>query len=102
ERDVMRLKFAKGAFQFLKPVEGRVTGAVFVGEGSWELRPVNESERRVLALRTMDRGLEVLGDRFDAVALVFTDATEAEIRKAGTEGGTAPARRGGGVRVFRA
>lgn len=90
----MRLKFVKGAFQFLKPVEGRVTGAVFVGEGSWELRPVNESERRVLALRTMERGLEVLGDRFDAVALVFTDATETEIRKAGAGGGTAPARAG--------
>ena len=32
ERDAFRFRFEKGTFQFLAPVDGRVTGAVFVGE----------------------------------------------------------------------
>ena len=97
----MRFKFERGAFQFVQPVEGRITGAVFVGSGSWELHPANEAERRALGVRTGQRGFEVLTDRFDEVVLLFTDATEAEIRKAGSEGGAAPARAGGAWDDFR-
>ncbi|MGH9317909.1 MAG: hypothetical protein ACRD1P_12485, partial [Thermoanaerobaculia bacterium] len=32
-RDVFVFRFASGTFQFLSPVEGRASGAVFVGEG---------------------------------------------------------------------
>ena len=84
ERDVFRFRFEKGAFQFLAAVDGRITGAVFSGEGSWELHPAQEIERKHLALRTGESGLEVLSDRFDTVVLLFTDDTEAEIRRAGT------------------
>ncbi len=90
ERDVYRFTFVRGAFQFLPGVEGRITGAAFVGEGSWQLTPADEGERRHLALLTGQRGLEVLEDRFEALVLLFTDATEGEIRAAGREG-TAPA-----------
>jgi hypothetical protein len=94
ERDVFRFRFERGAFQFLAPVEGRVTGAVFVGEGSWELRPALEVERRHLALLTGQPNLEVLSDRFDSLVLFFTDDTEAEIRGGGTETDIAPGRAG--------
>lgn len=90
ERDVFRIRFGKGVFQFLAPVEGRVTGAVFVGDGSWELRPALEIERRHLALRTGDPGLEILSDRFASLVLLFTDDTEAEIRGAAVQTGAAP------------
>lgn len=94
ERDVFRFRFDKGAFQFLAPVEGRVTGAVFAGEGSWELRPALEVERRHLALLTSQPNLEVLSDRFDSLVLFFTDNTEEEIRGGGIETAVAPARAG--------
>jgi hypothetical protein len=67
-------------------VEGRITGAVFVGTGSWELRPASEVERRHLALLAGDPRLEVLSDAFESLVLIFTDATEADIRKSGTDG----------------
>ena len=44
ERDVFRFRFDKGIFQLLAPVEGRISGAVFVGQGSWELRPAAEAD----------------------------------------------------------
>lgn len=90
ERDAFRFRFQKGAFQFVEPVEGRITGAVFVGEGSWQLSPASEGERRHLALRTGQKGLEILADRFDSAVLLFTDATEAQIRAGGQDGGAAP------------
>jgi hypothetical protein len=86
ERDAFRFRFEKGSFQFLPPVEGRITGAVFAGAGSWELHPATENERRHLALLTGNRGLEVLTDRFDSLVLLFTDGTEAEIRRGAAEG----------------
>jgi len=83
ERDAFRFKFEKGEFQFLAPVEGRITGAVFVGEGAWELHPASEAERRQLALVTAEKGLEVLQDRFTQLVLLFTDGTAGEIEKKG-------------------
>jgi hypothetical protein len=100
-RDVMRFRFEKGVFQFAQPVEGRVTGAVFVGEGSWELNPANDGERRALAVHTGEKGFEILTDRFDEVVLLFTDGTEAEIRGAGTEGAASPSRAAGAWDGFR-
>ena len=85
ERDVFRFEFVKGSFQFLEPVAGRVTGAVFTGEGTWQLTPAGEGARRHLALRKDDPKLEVLTDRFESLVLLFTDETEAEIRKAGAD-----------------
>ena len=95
ERDVFRFRFEKGVFQFLAPVEGRVTGAVFVGEGSWELRPALEVERRHLEMLTGEKDLEVLSDRFEALALMFTDDTETEIRHGGKDVAATPADAGG-------
>jgi hypothetical protein len=85
ERDVFRFRFEKGFFQFLAPVEGRITGAVFVGEGSWQLDPATEDERRHLALLAGEKTLEVLTDRYQEMVLLFTDGTEAEIRSRGAE-----------------
>ena len=84
ERDVFRFRFGRGTFQFLEPVAGHVTGAVFSGEGTWQLTPADDGARRHLALLQNDPKLEVLTDRFESLVLLFTDRTEAEIRKAGS------------------
>ncbi|HTO87855.1 MAG TPA: M1 family aminopeptidase [Thermoanaerobaculia bacterium] len=86
ERDVFRFRFTAGTFELLPPIDGRTVGAVFVGEGSMELAPASESERRHLAFLTGDRRLEILTDRFESLVLLFTDATAADIEAHGSPG----------------
>ena len=102
DRDVFRFQFTQGSFQFLEPVAGRVTGAVFTGEGTWQLTPANAGERAHLALLRGDKAFEVLTDRFDTLVLLFTDGTEAEIRGAGTEGAASAPRAAAAWDTFRA
>ena len=85
QRDVLRFHFQSGSFQFLVPVEKRVVGAVFVGDGSWELKPATEAERRHLELVSGEKGLQVLSDRFDTLVLLFTDDTASEIEHQGAK-----------------
>jgi len=47
-RDIATLTFKKGTFHFLAPVEGKVVGAVFTGEGEFRIAPVLEVEQRHL------------------------------------------------------
>lgn len=80
ERDVFRFQFASGTFQFLTPVEGRSMGAVFVGEGTFELKPASDVERRHLAFVTGEKTLTALSEPFQKLVLLFSDATAAEIQ----------------------
>src|SRR5580765_3846456 len=73
--------FKSGAFQFVEPVNGKITGAVFVGDGSFTLTPPIELERRNLAILTKGQPFE---EQFSGAVLRFTDGSEEEIRKAGT------------------
>lgn len=78
-RDAYALHFKSGAFHLLAPVGGRTFGAVFLGDGSWELRPATEGERRHLNLVTGDKDLEVMTDSFTSMVLLFSDATAGEL-----------------------
>jgi hypothetical protein len=88
EGGVFHLK--SGSVCFLAPVEGRVTGAVFVGEGTFFLRPQEAHERRSLAQlsRSSDGSLE---EDYRELVLRFSDQTYEEIKgMAGvSEGGSA-------------
>jgi hypothetical protein len=84
ERDAFRFKFASGTAQFLGPVEGQTVGAVFVGEGTFELHPASELERRHLAFVNGEKTLEVLSEPFQSLVMLFTDGTAAEIEARGT------------------
>ncbi len=91
DRDAFHLRFQSGVFQFLPEVEGRRFGAVFVGEGEWQLTPASDSEKRQLALETGDASLQVLSDRFETMVLLFSDETAAQVDRQGTAA-AAPAR----------
>lgn len=82
-RDAYTFRFT-GTFHFLAPFEGRTFGAVFIGSGTYELRPVSDTERRHLALITNDQSLEIFGDSFERMVLLFADKTAGEIEKGGT------------------
>lgn len=77
-----------GVVCFVPPVKGQVTGAVFVGNGTMSLDPPIPSERASLKLLTKE---DEFAEHFDHVVFRFTDATYAELKKAGTPGGTCDA-----------
>jgi hypothetical protein len=81
--------FDQGSFYFYAPVEGRTTGAVFVGKGRFELTVTDVGEQRSLALLTKSTGMS---QDFTTLVLRFTDGTAEEIRKA--SGGPAGAPEG--------
>jgi Peptidase family M1 domain len=87
EREGGTFHFEQGEFYFYALVEGRVTGAVFVGKGRFDLAVKDVSEQRSLALLT--KSASMVQD-FTTLVLRFTDGTAEEIRKASTGAAGAP------------
>jgi Peptidase family M1 domain len=82
-RDAGIFKFKQGTFVFASPVNGKVTGAVFSGDGEFIMTPPIASEARMISFLTKQNGNEVV-ETFKNVVLRFTDGTYDEIKKGGT------------------
>src|SRR5271170_4871455 len=54
KRDAGTFHLHSGTVCFVAPVQGKVTGAVFIGEGNFVLDPPLESERKSLKLLTKE------------------------------------------------
>jgi hypothetical protein len=78
KRDVAVFRLNSGKLCFLEPVEGRITGAVFVGDGVFEFSPPTEIERHQLK---KFRGQEQLVEEFEELYLAFSDTTAAELKR---------------------
>jgi hypothetical protein len=78
-RDAAIFTFRRGDFAFFGEVNGKVTGAVFKGDGHLHLEPPTAEERHNLAILNHS---EVFDEDFDQVVLRFTDGTAAELHKA--------------------
>jgi hypothetical protein len=90
ERDAHRFTFRKGTLFFLPPVDGRILGAVFLGQGEYELTPATEIERRHLGLVLGEKAaLPSVVDTFDTAVLLFTDGTGEELKSHASGRGTA-------------
>jgi hypothetical protein len=76
-RDAAVFTLHSGEVYFLPPVEGRVTGAVFIGDGELALTPPVEYEKHSLALFT---GRPSITEQFTKLTLRFTDKTYEEIK----------------------
>lgn len=83
KRDAAHLQLNSGTVCFLTPVEGKVTGAIFVGQGRLLLTPPISSEQRSLKLLTRE---DEFVETYDRMVLRFTDDTYDEIKKAGKPG----------------
>lgn len=83
KRDAGTFTFRSGSFYFLAPVNGKVTGAVFLGEGSFNLTPPLDVEKKSLSLLTKEPGIT---EEFNELVLLFTDGTYEEIKKAAGAG----------------
>ncbi|HET9409745.1 MAG TPA: M1 family aminopeptidase [Candidatus Sulfotelmatobacter sp.] len=82
-RDAGTFHLRSGTVCFVSPVEGKVTGAVFTGNGNFVLDPASESERKSLKLLTKENEFS---ENFEHLVLRFTDSTYDEIKKAGSAG----------------
>jgi hypothetical protein len=80
KRDAATFHLKSGNICFAAPVQGKVTGAVFVGEGSMTLDPPTTDERRSLKLLTKS---DEFSENFSDLVLRFTDSTYDELKKVG-------------------
>ena len=83
KRDAGTFHLHSGTVCFVAPVNGKVTGAVFAGDGNFVLDPPTANERNSLKLLTKE---DEFSEKFEHLVLRFTDFTYDEIKKAGTAG----------------
>lgn len=79
-----------GTVSFVAPVEGKVTGAVFTGSGTFTIHPPTAVERRSVAIYLGPN----FSEHFKEAVFRFTDDTYADLKKAGSAGAAAA---GGGA-----
>ena len=88
KRDAATFTFRSGNFAFYGQVNGKVTGAVFKGDGHFHITPPTAEERHNLSIVNHS---EEFDEDFDEVVLRFTDGTDSELRKASAGPGQADA-----------
>jgi hypothetical protein len=81
KRDAGTFRLNSGTVCFVPPVDGKVTGAVFVGDGIFLLEPPSEIERKSVKYLTKE---DEFNEKFEKLVLRFTDSTYDDIKKAGT------------------
>ena len=80
KRDAATFQLNSGTLCFVAPVNNKVTGAVFTGDGKLLLDPPIPSERASLAVFTKEKEYS---ESFDTLVLRFTDGTYDELKAAG-------------------
>jgi len=77
-RDAATFTFREGEIAFYGEVNGKVTGAVFVGDGHVHIVPPTAEERHSLSVANHT---EEFDEDFSQAVMRFTDATAAELHK---------------------
>ena len=83
KRDAATFQLNSGTICFVAPSNGKVTGALFAGEGRLLLDPPLPSERASLELLSKEKEYS---ESFDRLVLRFTDGTYDELKKTGKPG----------------
>ena len=90
ERDVLRFTL-NGTLHLLAPVNGKPVGAVFTGNGSYELKPASVGELRQLAVVTADDKLTAIQETFDGAVFLGSALVAAAEKASAPVAGTAAA-----------
>ena len=80
-RDAAIFHFQSGTVCFLGQVEGKVTGAIFRGNGTMVLEPPLPGEKKQLKLLTHQNAFQ---EEFSTMVMRFTDDSYAELKKTGS------------------
>ncbi len=86
-RDAVSITFNEGDLAFFAPLDDRVSGAVFTGQGRVIATPPEAAERRSLA---QFLGVPLLDQSFTRAYLRFTDGTAAELERQLRQAGAQP------------
>jgi Peptidase family M1 domain len=81
KREAATFHLRSGTVCFLAPVQGKVTGAVFAGDGNLVIDPPSASERNMLKLLTKE---DEFSENFSQAVFRFTDSSYDELKKAGS------------------
>ncbi len=81
KRDAGTFHLRAGTVCFLTPALGKVTGAVFIGDGSFVIETNSAGERSMLKLLTKE---DQFNENFSEMVLRFTDSTYDELKQAGS------------------
>ena len=81
KREIGTFHLRSGTVCFLTPAQGKVTGAVFMGDGNFVIDTTSASERSMLKLLTRE---DEFSENFNHLVLRFTDGTYDELKKAGS------------------
>lgn len=81
KRDAGTFHLNSGTVCFTPPVNGKVTGAVFIGDGTFVLEPAIVAERNSLKLLSKE---DEFSEKFEHLVMRFTDSTYDEIKKTAT------------------
>nr|MDQ3283542.1 hypothetical protein [Acidobacteriota bacterium] len=93
DRDVLHFTL-NGKLHLLTAVNGKTPGAVFIGQGSYELTPASEGERRSLALNSGDDKLTTITDQFENATFLGTALVAAAEKAAAPLAGSADPKAG--------
>ncbi|HEY2846737.1 MAG TPA: hypothetical protein VGI80_02905, partial [Pyrinomonadaceae bacterium] len=72
KQDLGTFTLKSGEIYFLKPADGRVTGAVFIGTGEFSLTPPTPTEQNAIAIFV---GGPAIKEGFTGLEMFFTDKT---------------------------
>jgi Peptidase family M1 domain len=81
KREAATFHLRSGTVCFLAPVQGKVTGAVFSGDGNFVIQPPSASEKNMLKLLTKE---DEFSENFGQAVFRFTDSSYDELKKAGS------------------
>jgi hypothetical protein len=88
DRDVYHFTL-NGTLHLLAPADGKTFGGVFIGQGSYVLKPATELERKSLVLFTGDDKLTTLADTFDRATIFSADLVKAAEAQSAAKSGAA-------------
>ena len=80
-REAATFHLRSGTICFVAPVQGKVTGAVFTGEGNLVVDPPTASEQSMLKLLTKE---DEFSENFSQAVFRFTDSSYDELKTAGS------------------
>jgi hypothetical protein len=81
KREIGTFHLRSGTVCFLTPAQGKVTGAIFMGDGNFVIDTTSAPERSMLKLLTRE---DEFSENFNHLVLRFTDGTYDELKKAGS------------------
>jgi hypothetical protein len=77
QRDAARFTLKSGELYFIKPVENKITAAVFIGDGQLTLTPPIEVEKNSLKIFT---GEGSITEQFNRLVIRFSDSTFEDVK----------------------